>query len=201
MDNSSLCFLFLKVLHLHVPNQRNHHCVSERSRYVLLIGLCWSSKVCIIHKWNTWSKPPSYRHFTHFHEYLLFIQTCDAWIAVCYHITEINWHLIYTWILWTFLQILKLEPPLLMASLFSLFHPTLSYLLRIGTDVYQVSCWCHLHICNVLSWTWSYYWKLYQKMSIIQRCCSTSMYIQAVFLKPWCKCHKQQLPIYTWHES
>ena len=93
-DNSSLYFWLLKVLHLHVPNQTKHNYDSQRSRSVLMIGLCWLSNAGRLPKWNTWSKPPSHRPLKHFRVYFLFIMTWDACMDVWDSHTDVNWHLV-----------------------------------------------------------------------------------------------------------
>ena len=77
-------------------------CDSQRSRSVLLLGLCWASNAGRLHKWNTWSKPPPHRPCTCCHAYFLFLLTCDAYLAVWDSHTDVNWHLGDTWLLYIF---------------------------------------------------------------------------------------------------
>ena len=53
----------MKLLHLHIPNQNNHHCDDQRSRSILLLVLCCPSNVGKLQKYNTWIKPPSHRRY------------------------------------------------------------------------------------------------------------------------------------------
>ena len=149
----SLYFRFLKVLHLYVSNQNNDHCDIQGSRNVLLIGPSWTTNKVILKKWNTWSKPYSHRPCMHLHAYLLFLKTSDVCIATWYSHTGVNWHLVDTWLLRIFLKGWTVELPLLKASTFFTLKITCSFILRPGYAVYQVSCWCRLHICNGLGFT------------------------------------------------
>ena len=97
-------FLFLKAIYLHVTNQKNHRCGSQRSRSVLLLGLYQPSNAGRLQKWNTFSKSPSDRPCTHFHDYFLFLLTWDAYLAVWdYHI-HVNSHLGHTWVFGGFVK-------------------------------------------------------------------------------------------------
>ena len=110
-------FVF-QVLHLHVPNQKNHHCSGQIIRSILLIGLCCPSNEGILHKWNTCSKPYSHIPSRHWYYYFLFLDTFYACLAVLYSHIDVNWHLRDTWTFGVFLKIWKLEPHLLTASIF-----------------------------------------------------------------------------------
>ena len=83
-------FWFLKVLHLHVPNQKKHHCGSQRIRSVLLVGLYWPSSSCNIHKCNTWINPTYRRPCMHFYAYYIFLLNWDACLAVQDSHTDMN---------------------------------------------------------------------------------------------------------------
>ena len=102
---SILYFWFLKIVHLHLPNQKNHHCGSQRNRSVLLIGLCWPSKAGGLQKWKTWINPYFHRPFMRWRDYFLFIVTLDACLAVWYYHIDINWHLGNTWLLFLFTKL------------------------------------------------------------------------------------------------
>ena len=105
MDNSSLYFWFLKVLHVHVTTQKKHHCDTQRSRPVLLLDLCCPWNKGRLQKRNTLSKPPSYRPFTNFHAYFMFLHTLYACLALWDPHTDVNWHLRNTWLLWFFTKL------------------------------------------------------------------------------------------------
>ena len=99
--------MVLKIVHLHMPNQKKHHCDSQKSRYILQIGLFWLSNSGILHKWNTWSKQLSHIPCTHWSDCLLFLLNWDACLSVRDSRTDVNWHLSDTWLLCFFLQIRK----------------------------------------------------------------------------------------------
>ena len=84
---------------------RKHHCGSQRSRFVLLIGLCWQSNAGRLHKCNTWIKPPSHIPYIYFHADFLFLQTWYVCLSMQDSHTDVNRHLGDTWLLWVFLQI------------------------------------------------------------------------------------------------
>ena len=153
MDDSSLYFLFLKVLHVHVTTQKKHHCDTQRSRPVLLLDLCCPWNKGRLQKRNTLSKPPSYRPFTNFHAYFMFLHTLDACLALWDPHTDVNWHLRNTWLLWFFTKLENWSSYSERLPIFSLHHPW-SSLFRLGYDMYQVSCWRHLNICHGLGCTW-----------------------------------------------
>ena len=145
----------------------NHLCAVLKRRSVLLIGLCWPSNVGRPHKCNMCINTHSHRPCTRCYDYLTILKTLDACLSLWDTHIGVNLHLGNTCLLF-FWQSLKIEPPLLTASLFSHLHNPCSNLLRIGHAVYQVSCWYHLHICDGLGCTWSSDWKVYHEMSISQ---------------------------------
>ena len=83
----------------------NHRCDSQRIRSVLLIVLCWSSNQGRLHKWNTWRKSPYCRAFTHFYDYFLFLDAWGTFIVVWDSHTDVNWHIVDTWLLWFFAKL------------------------------------------------------------------------------------------------
>ena len=157
----------------------NHLCAVQKRRSVLLIGLCWPSNVGRPHKCNMCINTHSHRPCTRCYDYLTILKTLDACLSLWDTHIGVNLHLGNTCLLF-FWQSLKIEPPLLTASLFLPLHQPWSYILLLGSAVQQVSCWSHLHICDGLGFTWSSDWKVDHKMYRSQKCCLSSMSVQDI---------------------
>ena len=93
------------------------------------------------------------------------------------------------------------DRPLLTASLFPPLLMTCSSILGTGYDMYHISFWFRLHICDGLGFTWWSVWKVDNEMSRSQQYFCPSISGQALPLPPWCTCHKQLLILDTWHEA
>ena len=83
-----------------MANQEKHHCGSQIISSILLLGLCCPPNVGKLQKCNTCSKPPSHRSCIYFYDYLLFLSTWIACLAVCDSHTDANWHIGDTLSIW-----------------------------------------------------------------------------------------------------
>ena len=166
------------------------------------LGLCWTSNADRLLKRKNCSKPPSHITCMHFHAYFLFLLTWGACLSVWDSHTDINLHLSNTWILYFFgnFPSWTVEPTLLMASLFFPLRLPCSYPLRIGYDVYQVSCWHHLNIFNGLGSTWSSGCKVDHTKYRSQKYVFPSIYVWSLLFPPMGTYHKKLLLLDTWRE-
>ena len=83
---------------------QKQRCGSQRSRFVQMIGLYLPSNAVRLHKWNTWSNPPSHIPYMYFRAYFLFLHTWYVCLAMRDSHTDMNCHLSDTWLLWFFFQ-------------------------------------------------------------------------------------------------